>query len=80
MRRLTMTFPVLNAAGHVVFLVAGADKAEILRKVLEGPPGQFPVQGVRPLDGALSWFLDEAAARKLSATSKESARSAGERA
>jgi len=47
-------------------MVAGADKAEALRKVLEGPPGQFPAQRVQPLSGSLSWFLDEAAARKLS--------------
>jgi 6-phosphogluconolactonase len=66
LRRLTMTFPALNGAAHVIFLVAGADKAEGLRKVLEGPPGQFPAQRVQPLNGSLSWFLDEAAARKLS--------------
>jgi 6-phosphogluconolactonase len=61
-----MTFPALNAAAHVIFMVAGADKAEALRKVLEGPPGQLPAQRVQPLDGSLSWFLDEASARKLS--------------
>jgi 6-phosphogluconolactonase len=66
MRRLTMTFPLLNSAAHVIFLVAGADKAESLRKVLEGPPGQLPAQRIQPLHGSLSWFLDEAAARKLS--------------
>jgi 6-phosphogluconolactonase len=68
MRRLTMTLPLLNAAAHVIFLVAGADKAEGLRMVLEGPPGQLPAQRIQPLDGSLSWFLDEAAARKLSPT------------
>jgi 6-phosphogluconolactonase len=66
MRRLTMTLPLLNAAAHVIFLVAGADKAEGLRKVLEGPPGELPAQRIQPLDGSLSWFVDEAAARKLS--------------
>ena len=66
MSRLTMTFPLLNAAAHVIFLVAGADKAETLRKVLEGPPGALPAQRIQPLDGSLSWFVDEAAARKLS--------------
>lgn len=66
LRRLTMTFPALNAASHVIFMVAGVDKAEILRKVLEGPPGQLPAQRVQPLSGSLSWFLDEGAARKLS--------------
>ncbi|MGO8734361.1 MAG: 6-phosphogluconolactonase [Terriglobia bacterium] len=66
LRRLTMTLPVLNGAAHVLFLVAGADKAEGLRKVLEGPPGQLPAQLIQPLNGSLSWLLDEAAARKLS--------------
>ena len=61
--RLTMTFPVLNAAAHVVFLVAGAGKAAVVRQVLEGssdPP--LPAQLVRPADGELSWMLDRAAA------------------
>jgi len=66
MSRLTMTLPLLNASAHVIFLVAGADKAETLRKVLEGPPGELPAQRIQPVDGSLSWFLDEAAARKLS--------------
>jgi 6-phosphogluconolactonase len=63
--RLTLTLPVLNAAAQVVFLVAGADKAETLREVLEGPAGQFPAQRVKPSSGRLSWFLDESAARWL---------------
>jgi 6-phosphogluconolactonase len=70
MRRLTMTFPLLNTAAHVIFLVAGADKAEGLRMVLEGPPGQLPAQRIQPLNGSLSWFVDEAAARKLTPASR----------
>ncbi len=66
MSRLTMTLPLLNASAHVIFLVAGADKAETLVKVLEGPPGELPAQRIRPVDGSVSWFLDEASARKLS--------------
>jgi 6-phosphogluconolactonase len=65
--RLTLTYPVLNAAGQVIFLVAGADKAETLCGVFAGSkekPG-FPAQGVRPVHGRLSWYLDEAAARLL---------------
>jgi 6-phosphogluconolactonase len=63
--RLTLTLPVLNAAAHVIFLVAGADKAETLRQVLEGPEGHFPAQLIQPAHGRLSWFLDENAAAKL---------------
>jgi len=66
MHRLTMTFPLLNTAANTIFLVAGADKAEVLRQVLEGPPGRFPAQRIQPVDGCLSWFLDEAAAHLLS--------------
>ena len=63
--RLTLTLPVLNAAAHVIFLVAGADKAETLREGREGPEGQFPAQLIQPARGRLSWFLDESAAHLL---------------
>jgi len=63
--RLTLTLPVLNAAAHVIFLVAGEDKAETLRQVLEGPAGHFPAQLIQPVRGRLSWFLDESAAHLL---------------
>jgi 6-phosphogluconolactonase len=63
--RLTLTLPVLNAAAHVIFLVAGEDKAETLRQVLEGPARQYPAQLIQPTIGTLSWFLDESAAHLL---------------
>ena len=63
--RLTLTLPVLNAAAHVIFLVAGADKAETLRQVFEGPSGHFPAQLIQPTNGRLSWFLDESASHLL---------------
>ena len=67
--RLTLTFPVLNAASEVVFLVSGPDKAEALRQVLEGPrnPELYPAQGVDPVNGKVTWLVDDAAARLLSA-------------
>jgi 6-phosphogluconolactonase len=63
--RLTLTFPVINAAAEIIFLVSGNDKAETLRQVLEGPPGVFPAQDIAPVNGRLSWFVDVAASRLL---------------
>lgn len=67
-RRMSLTLPVLNAAHHVIFLVAGADKAEILREVLLGkyePP--LPAQMVSVPEGLCEFLVDEAAARLLAA-------------
>ena len=57
--RVSITFPVINAATAVAFLVCGAGKGEALREVIGGT---VPAARVRPTAGALLWFLDEAAA------------------
>lgn len=66
--RITFTLPVLNAAQCVAFLVSGADKAPVLREVLEGtaPGEKYPSKLVRPNDGNVIWFVDRAAASELS--------------
>jgi len=67
MWRITMTPVVLNAAANVVFLVTGREKAQVLRPVLHGEydPDTLPAQIVRPIDGNLTWMVDEAAAAAL---------------
>ena len=67
--RLTVTYPVINAARRVWFLVSGAHKAGMVAEVLEGlrVPKAVPAQGVAPTTGTLTWLLDEAAAAELSA-------------
>jgi 6-phosphogluconolactonase len=68
--RLTLTAPVINNARMVVFLIAGANKAERLAEVLDGPaePDRLPSQMIRPHNGRLIWLLDEAAATGITAT------------
>lgn len=65
--RLTFSYPLINAAHCVAFLVSGVDKAPILRSVLEEtvPGEQYPAKLVQPTDGRLIWFLDRAAASGL---------------
>ena len=63
--RITMTLPLMNNAASVVFLVSGAEKAEIVKQVLQGQPERYPAQEVRPTNGELVWMLDKDAASKL---------------
>ena len=65
--RITLTPVVLCNAAHVVFAVGGADKTEMLQRVLHGPyqPDLYPSQVVKPTHGELLWLVDKAAARLL---------------
>ena len=68
--RLTLTLGVINRASVVVFLVTGAAKAEIVKRVLEPSNDvdrQLPAALVKPDRGRLIWLLDHDAAMNLSA-------------
>ena len=62
--RVTATYRLLNAASRVVFLVAGKEKANAVRRTLAPGPSEAPTPAalVRPTHGELIWFLDRAAA------------------
>jgi 6-phosphogluconolactonase len=65
-RRVTLTPPVFNSAREIMFLVAGASKAEALKRVLNGEnPLQYPAARIQPTDGTILWLVDDAAAGKL---------------
>jgi 6-phosphogluconolactonase len=61
--RITLTLPVVNASGQIVFLVTGEDKAEAVRRVLAGPPD--PDAPGSLVDGDVMALLDPAAAARL---------------
>ena len=65
--RITFTAPLINQARAVAFLVYGADKALAVQQILEFDRDieQYPAQLIAPESGQVSWFLDEAAASKL---------------
>ena len=67
MYRITLTAPVVNAAKYVAFMAVGTGKAETLKSVLEGETNldKFPSQIIKPENGELHWFVDEAAAALL---------------
>jgi 6-phosphogluconolactonase len=63
--RLTITPPVIAAARRVAVIATGEDKAAMVARAIEGPlaPKDVPVQLAR----RGSWFLDQAAAGRLTA-------------
>lgn len=63
--RITCTYPVLNNGANEMFLVEGEGKADIVRTALKDASANLPCQGVKPVDGELMWYLDQAAGSKL---------------
>ena len=55
--RITFTFPLINAARHVCFLVNDAGKDKILSEILAGGPTDYPAARVKPENGRLTWLL-----------------------
>ena len=64
--RMSLTFPVINHAKHILILVSGEDKAQIIREVLmdSNLDDPYPIQQLAP-DFELSWFIDQPAASLL---------------
>jgi 6-phosphogluconolactonase len=65
--RITFTYPVLNNAACVSFLVAGQDKAPALSAVFDEASSrdEYPAKGVCPVDGELVWMIEGQAAEGL---------------
>ncbi len=77
-QRLTLTLPVLNHAAQVYFLVAGAEKSGALRQALAGKTDasdnwkRCPAAAVQPMQGAVTWWTDQAAAKLIESPGNES--------
>ncbi len=67
-KRVSLTFPVINNAKRVSFLVAGAAKEPVFKEILEKGASEilpYPASMVNPESGLLEWYLDKAAAPEL---------------
>jgi len=54
--RVTMTLPLINAAGHICFLVNDPAKQPVIDEILRGNPA-LPATHVQPVSGALTWLI-----------------------
>lgn len=67
LNRITLTRPVLSAASHVVVLVSGREKADILKEVLTSEPDdvRYPIHVLWPLLDKVTWLVDRDAAKSI---------------
>jgi 6-phosphogluconolactonase len=56
--RLTFTFPLINHARHILFLVGASKNPELIERVLAGDR-QFPAARVNPVAGEVTWIIGE---------------------
>ncbi|MGD9558492.1 MAG: 6-phosphogluconolactonase [Mangrovibacterium sp.] len=63
-KRVTLTLPVLNNAGRVVFLATGGAKSEPVGQIVNNGEKavSLPARHIRPHSGKLAFFLDKQAA------------------
>lgn len=66
--RLTLTLEAIRRARKVLFLVTGADKADILKSIYHSAPearDALPAARVTAADGSSEWLIDREAAASL---------------
>lgn len=64
--RLSSTYRLINSSKEIMFLVAGAAKAPVVRHIFsKNAKVKYPVQNVNLKKGNIIWMLDEAAVGSL---------------
>jgi 6-phosphogluconolactonase len=56
--RLTFTFPLIDHARHILFLVGASKTPQLIERVLAGDQ-QFPAARVHPSAGEVTWMIAE---------------------
>lgn len=66
-KRVTLTGKVLNHADQICFLVTGDSKKEKIYEIFkkEGSYQDYPAAHIQPVDGLLSWYVDQSAVALL---------------
>jgi 6-phosphogluconolactonase len=63
--RLTLTFPVINNAAQITFLIAGQSKAAVVKEIRSASFRDYPATRIEPVNGHLCWFITQDAAGDL---------------
>jgi 6-phosphogluconolactonase len=62
--RISLTYPVLNAARQLLVLVSGDNKAQVLQEIMLEQRDDYPVARIKNPSGVL-WYVDRDAAKGL---------------
>jgi 6-phosphogluconolactonase len=65
-KRISLTFPVINNADNIIFLIRGFNKAGVLKEIIEKENRILPAAMVRPKKGRLFFLIDKDAGSLLS--------------
>ncbi len=57
-QRISFTFPLINAAREIAFLVKDPSKEQVIQEVIAGDP-RHPASHVRPVNGRVTWIIGE---------------------
>ena len=63
--RLTLTFPAINNAAQIIFLIAGESKATVVREISTMEKCDSPAARIKPANGQLTWFVTRDAATAI---------------
>ena len=55
--RLTLTYPIINDAKHILFLVSGTNKSSVVSEVITNT-NNHPASRIAPSEGQITWLLD----------------------
>lgn len=70
-RRITFTFPVLEAASSICFVAEGAGKAPILTQIFSESKSGLPCELVNATGVPTAWFVDTAAVNGVPVTTSK---------
>ncbi|KAH8287109.1 hypothetical protein KR054_003232 [Drosophila jambulina] len=63
--RITFTLPLINKARDVAFVVTGAGKANVVKRVFADQDKEFPAAWVNPEQGQLTLIVDAGAGKEI---------------
>jgi 6-phosphogluconolactonase len=63
--RITFTYPLLNHAAEIMFMLEGAEKSHVFAEAVQREDRRYPVQGIVPVAGQVVWYVDHDSARDL---------------